>query len=153
MYKCNPDRFKQFWSALQGFWIKLYGSNKVFIAAINGHAPAGGCLMALSCDYRIMAKGPYKIGLNATVVGIKAPFWLKDTMVNTIGYRESEKALQLGTLYSPEEALKVNLVDEIVDQKDLMQQSQMQMEKWLKIPCNYIILIKISFLFGIVIDD
>jgi 3,2-trans-enoyl-CoA isomerase len=89
MYQPKPDRIRQFWSALQDFWIRLYGSNKVYIAAINvnlnncfnllnflnkhfkilkGHAPAGGCLMSISCDYRIMAKGPYKIGLNETLL-------------------------------------------------------------------------------------
>lgn len=35
MYNPKPDRLRQFWSALQEFWIKLYGSNKVYIAAIN----------------------------------------------------------------------------------------------------------------------
>ena len=34
----------------------------------QGHSPAGGCLMAMSCDYRIMARGPYKIGLNETLL-------------------------------------------------------------------------------------
>ncbi len=35
MYDSKPDRIKQFWSALQDFWIKLYGSSKIYIAAIN----------------------------------------------------------------------------------------------------------------------
>jgi hypothetical protein len=66
MYQIKADRGRQFWSTLQEFWIKLYGSSKIYIAAINGHSPAGGCLAAMSCDYRIMVKGPYKIGLNET---------------------------------------------------------------------------------------
>lgn len=134
MYECKPDRGRQFWSALQEMWIKLYGSNKIYIAAINGHAPAGGCLMSMSCDYRIMAKGPYRIGLNETLLGIKAPFWFRDTLINTVGHRESEKALQLGTLYTPEEALAINMVDEICDQKELMQRAEAQMALWCRIP-------------------
>jgi 3,2-trans-enoyl-CoA isomerase len=35
MYQCKPDRVRQFWVALQDFWLKLYGSNKIYIAAIN----------------------------------------------------------------------------------------------------------------------
>ena len=35
MYQPKPDRIRQFWSASQNFWLKLYGSNKIFIAAIN----------------------------------------------------------------------------------------------------------------------
>ncbi|CAF0705138.1 unnamed protein product [Brachionus calyciflorus] len=134
MYQIKQERGTQFWTALQETWIKLYGSNKIFIAAINGHSPAGGCLLAMSCDYRIMTKGPYKIGLNETLLGIKAPFWFRDTMINTIGYRETEKALQLGKLYSPEEALAVNLVDEIVDANVLIQKAEEQMVKWCSIP-------------------
>merc|ERR1712127_924148 len=124
MYQGKEDRLRQFWTALQDFWLRLYGSNKVYIAAINGHAPAGGCLMAMSCDYRIMTKGPYKMGLNETLLGIKAPFWFIDTMINTIGHRETEKALQLGKLYSPEEALAVNLVDELCEPNELMDKAQ-----------------------------
>lgn len=135
MYQIKADRGKQFWNTLQDFWLKLYGSNKIYIAAINGHSPAGGCLTAMSCDYRIMVKGPYKIGLNETQLGITAPFWFKQTMVNTIGHRETEKALQLGLLYTNEEALKINLVDELAaDEKDLMARAEKQMLQWSKIP-------------------
>jgi Delta3-Delta2-enoyl-CoA isomerase len=70
MYQGKPERLRHFWWALQEFWIKLYGSSMIYIACINGHAPAGGCLMAMSCDYRIMADGPYKIGLNETLLVI-----------------------------------------------------------------------------------
>lgn len=136
MYDSKTERIRQFWSALQNFWIKLYGSSKIYIAAINGHSPAGGCLMSISCDYRVMAKGPYKIGLNETLLGITAPFWFKDTLINTIGHRESEKALQLGKLYSAEEALAINLVDEIVDPKDVMAKAEEQMAIWCKIPAH-----------------
>lgn len=42
----------------------------------QGSSPAGGCLIALSCDYRIMAENPkYVIGLNEAQLGIVAPFW------------------------------------------------------------------------------
>ena len=55
-------------------------------------------------------------------------------MINTIGFRESEKALQLGKLYSPEEALAVNLVDEIVESSDVLLKAEEQMQLWCKIP-------------------
>ena len=42
---------------------------------LKGHSPAGGCLMAMSCDYRIMVKGPYKIGLNETQLVSKLYFF------------------------------------------------------------------------------
>lgn len=69
MYQCKQERLAQFWHTFQEFFIKLYGSNKVYIAAINGQAPAGGCMIALCCDYRIMVNEPrFRIGLNETLL-------------------------------------------------------------------------------------
>lgn len=68
----DPDmkRFEEFWHWLQELFLTLWGYEKPLFAAINGNAPAGGCLMALCCDYRIMYDGPYSIGLNETQLGI-----------------------------------------------------------------------------------
>ena len=63
-------------------------------------------------------------------------------MINTIGNRESEKALQLGTMYSVEEALRINLIDEIAEPKDLMQTAEQHMQTWLKIPSKKTIILK-----------
>ena len=42
----------------------------------QGVSPAGGCLINLTCDYRVLADNPkYNIGLNETLLGIVAPFW------------------------------------------------------------------------------
>lgn len=44
--------------------------------SLQGACPAGGCMMALSCDFRVLADNPkYHIGLNETLLGIVAPFW------------------------------------------------------------------------------
>ncbi|TNN31070.1 Enoyl-CoA delta isomerase 1, mitochondrial [Liparis tanakae] len=76
IYGKSPERCGEFWRAVQEMWLKLYGSSMVTIAAINGSSPAGGCLMSMTCDYRIMADNPrYSIGLNETQLGIVAPFW------------------------------------------------------------------------------
>lgn len=91
--------------------------------------------MALTCDYRIMADNPkYTIGLNESLLGIVAPFWLKDNYVNTIGHRAAERALQLGTLFPPAQALKVGLVDEVVPEDQVHSKARSVMAKWFTIP-------------------
>ena len=50
------------------------------VAALAGHSPAGGCVLALCCDYRIMADGPFRIGLNETQVGLVAPDGIQTLM-------------------------------------------------------------------------
>jgi 3,2-trans-enoyl-CoA isomerase len=60
-------------------------------------------------------------------------------MLNTIGHRETEKALQLGLLYSVDEALHNNLIDEIAEPDVLIQKAEEQMQKWVKIPSRKLI--------------
>ncbi|XP_077290674.1 enoyl-CoA delta isomerase 1, mitochondrial-like [Arctopsyche grandis] len=117
MYKPNEDRIKDFWSSLQDLWMKLFGSGFPTAAAVNGHSPAGGCLLAMCCEYRVMVEGKFTIGLNETALGIVAPSWFQNTMKNTISSRIAEKALTLGTLFPVDEALKIGLIDEVAKDK------------------------------------
>jgi 3,2-trans-enoyl-CoA isomerase len=79
MYKPNEERFHKFWYLFQDVWIKLYGSSFPTAAAIIGHSPAGGCLLAISCEYRVMLPN-FIIGLNETKVGIIVPTWVSDRL-------------------------------------------------------------------------
>ncbi|XP_055991238.1 enoyl-CoA delta isomerase 1, mitochondrial [Sorex fumeus] len=131
----TPAHYAEYWKAVQELWLRLYLSNLVVMAAINGASPAGGCLMALSCDYRVLADNPKcVVGLNETLLGIVAPFWFKDTLVNTIGHRAAESALQLGTLFPPAEALKVGIVDQVVAMDQVQSTALQVMARWLAIP-------------------
>ncbi|KAJ8786553.1 hypothetical protein J1605_006042 [Eschrichtius robustus] len=150
----NPAHYAEYWKAVQELWLRLYLSNLVLIAAINmtgtshgstqspvvllplqGACPAGGCLISLTCDYRILADNPkYLMGLNETLLGIVAPFWFKDTFVNTIGHRASEQALQLGLLFRPAEALQVGLVDQVVPEDQVLSTALSVMARWMAIP-------------------
>merc|ERR1712183_590571 len=76
LYKPDPNRLPEFWKSFQQLFIKLYGSRLATIAAIEGSAIAGGCMLAMSCDYRIISSNKITIGLNETKLGIAAPFWM-----------------------------------------------------------------------------
>ncbi|XP_057551024.1 enoyl-CoA delta isomerase 1, mitochondrial [Hippopotamus amphibius kiboko] len=131
----NPAHYAEYWKAVQELWLRLYLSNLVLIAAINGACPAGGCLISLTCDYRVLADNPkYLIGLNETLLGIVAPSWFRDNLVNTIGHRASEQALQLGLLFPPAEALQVGLVDQVVPEDQVLSTALSVMARWMAIP-------------------
>ncbi|KFP71060.1 hypothetical protein N310_00634, partial [Acanthisitta chloris] len=131
----STEHYGEFWRAVQEMWLRLYGSNLVTVAAVNGSSPAGGCLMALSCDYRIMAENPkFSIGLNEAQLGIVAPFWFKDTFVNVVGHRTAERSLQLGCLHPAPEAHKLGLVDELVPEEKLLEKAAAVMAQWLALP-------------------
>jgi 3,2-trans-enoyl-CoA isomerase len=134
MYEPDEDRLNAFWSTLQDVWIELYGSRLPTVAAVEGHSPAGGCLLAMSCDERVMATGKFKIGLNETLLGIVAPPWFIDTMVNTIGHREAERMLGLGRQVVAEDALKMNLIDAAVPIEEVVATSETMLRNWMRIP-------------------
>lgn len=135
MYNPDHDRLNEFWTSFQQLFIDLYGSRLATIAAIEGHAPAAGCMLALSCDYRVMcADDSFSIGLNEAKFGIAAPSWLGELMLRTIGFRQGEMALALGTLFNPNEALGVGLVDLTVDRELVLESSYEIARRWGKIP-------------------
>ena len=112
MHEPSSPRLTDFWSAIQDLFLALYTTPLTTVTSIRGHAPAGGCLLCLSCDYRVMTSGG-SIGLNEARLGIAAPYWLADLFARTIGPREAEVGLGLGKMYSPQEALEIGLVDEL----------------------------------------
>ncbi|KAG7258939.1 hypothetical protein CRUP_000053, partial [Coryphaenoides rupestris] len=127
MYQTSPEHCSEFWKAVQELWLKLYGSNLATIAAINGSSPAGGCLVSIACDYRIMADNPcYSIGLNETLLGIRHNG-------EHVGHRTTEMALGLGLLYSAPEALNIGLVDKLVPEDQVVNTAIQTMGKWLAI--------------------
>ncbi|XP_062706994.1 enoyl-CoA delta isomerase 1, mitochondrial-like [Aedes albopictus] len=114
MEMVNPDldRLRAVWTRLQDTWASLYGTSFPTVALINGHAPAGGCLLALCCEYRVMCNN-FNIGLNETQLGLAVPPWLQGTMRQTIGTREAEIHCIKGTMFNSQDALKIGLVDEL----------------------------------------
>jgi 3,2-trans-enoyl-CoA isomerase len=89
-------------------------------AAMTGHSPAGGTVLAIFADYRIMGDGPYLIGLNEVQVGLPVPEVLFDALARVVGPRQAERLAVAGLLIPPAEALRVGLVDEVVPVGDVV---------------------------------
>lgn len=86
--------------------------------ALTGHAPAGGIVIALFADYRIMCAGNYKTGLNEVQVGLVVSPVIKNALVRLIGPHPAEKILVSGAILSPDQALDIGLVDELEEDPD-----------------------------------
>lgn len=112
----------------------LAGSPVPVVAAIAGHAPAGGCVLALCCDYRIMASGPYRIGLNETQVGLVAPEGVQHLLARVVGPYRAERLLVSGELVDAERALALGLVDELTDIDHVVQRALAWLEPLLQLP-------------------
>jgi len=134
MYDPKLERMEMFWKELQDMKINYFGSSLLMMAAINGACPAGGCAIAFSCDYRIIADGKHTMGLNETKIGLAAPYWLAESMKLLTGHREAEQLLALSILMKPQEALEKGCVDEVVAPDQLLDRTKEVMEEWLEIP-------------------
>ncbi|MEM7483331.1 MAG: enoyl-CoA hydratase/isomerase family protein [Acidobacteriota bacterium] len=82
-------------------------------AAVTGHSPAGGAIMAIFCDYRVMAEGSYKIGFNEVEVGLPVPGVVYTALARRVGARHAERLCLHGSLISADEAFKLGFVDEL----------------------------------------
>lgn len=124
-------------AAWEGFFVAaraLAQSPVPVVAAIAGHAPAGGCVLALCCDYRVMASGPYRIGLNETQVGLVAPEGIQHLMRRVVGPYRAERLLVAGELVDAQTALAIGLVDELTDIDHVAQRARAWLEPLLQLP-------------------
>lgn len=134
LIKPEEARINAYWIWFQEAMIKLYGSSFPTVALINGHAPAGGCVFSLSCEYRVMLPN-FTIGLNEVPVGIIPPKFVFDCALNVLPRRQAEMALTLGTLFQSDEALKLGLIDELAsDEADARARCEVFLKKSSKIP-------------------
>jgi len=81
------------------------------IAAITGHAIAGGAMLAFACDRRFALDGPYRIQMNETLIGIPLPSWMFLIARSAIPSRCRNEALLYARAYSPNEALERGILD------------------------------------------
>jgi enoyl-CoA hydratase/carnithine racemase len=127
------------WQAFFGAARTLAESRIPVVAALTGHAPAGGCVLALCCDYRVMARSvdtarPFAIGLNETEVGLVVPEGIQRLMRRVVGPYRAERLLVAGEMVPAEHALQIGLVDELVDQQDVTARAVAWLEKLLRLP-------------------
>ncbi len=103
-----------FWTAFFDLLRSIARSPVPVHAAMTGHSPAGGTVIALFCDGRIMAEGPWRIGLNEVEVGIALPFLVYAAFRRIVGARRAERLAVSGRMLTAAEALEAGLVDELV---------------------------------------
>jgi enoyl-CoA hydratase/carnithine racemase len=90
------------------------------VAAVNGHAIAGGCVLALACDRRIAVDRDARLGLNEVQVGIPFPSVPLAVCRYALSPAHAREVLLFGALYGPTDALQRGLVDEIVPASGLL---------------------------------
>ncbi len=90
------------------------------IAAINGDCMGGGFEMALACDFRLAALGPYLLGLPESRLGILPGGGGTQRLTRLVGAAKALEVMLFGNVYPPEDALRLGLVHRAVPANDLM---------------------------------
>ena len=111
---------EQFLPALSGLFLRLFTMPRPVVAAINGHAIAGGCILACACDYRIMGDGQGRIGLPELTVGVPFPASAIELLRSVIDPARLHELLFIGRAYEAREAGAAGLVNEVVPSDRLM---------------------------------
>ncbi len=108
------------WQDLHAVMQALATSAVPTAAALTGHAPAGGCVVALFCEWRVMAAGKYQIGLNEVALGVRIPETIFAGARHVLGARGAERICCGAEIMGVEEAHRIGLVDEVVAVEDVV---------------------------------
>lgn len=112
---------------VEAFWRAFFELNRALatcpvpvIAALSGHAPAGGAILALHCDFRIAAAGNFRMGLNEVQVGLPVPPTILVALGQLVGPRQARALAIRGALVPVADALALGMVDEVVPADELL---------------------------------
>jgi enoyl-CoA hydratase len=119
----GPNYLTTFLPALCTVFETLFCFPKPVIAAINGHAIAGGCVLACAADYRVMAAQRGRIGVPELLVGVPFPSIALEIMRSVTAPHHLPALLYSGTTFDAAQALERGLVDALVASHALMEQA------------------------------
>ena len=119
--KGGADYIRRFLPALHRLYEAVFFHPQPVVAAINGHAIAGGAVLAACADRRIMARGVGRIGVTELLVGVPFPALAFEVLRFALPPRFLAEAVLSGATYDSDAALARGWVDELVELGELME--------------------------------
>lgn len=115
----DRERFTRYLTNFTRLYREIFLHPKPVVAMLNGHTIAGACMIATSCDYRLMVPGKARISLNEINFGSSVFAGSAEMLKLLVGHRNAENVLLSGAMYTAEEALRMGLVDRVVSEENL----------------------------------
>jgi Delta3-Delta2-enoyl-CoA isomerase len=139
LLQLNLQQLTAFWQDFFGLCASLSSSPIPVVAAIGGHSPAGGAVLSIFCDYRVMARSidpakPFRIGLNEVQVGLSVPECIQCALRRLVGPYRAERLMVAGAMLTSEQALAIGFVDELVDSEQVDARAHAWLQELLKLP-------------------
>lgn len=110
----GPEYTYELIAALHGLLERLVDLSIPSVAAINGHAIAGGFILAAACDVRLMSNDRGKVGLTELLLGVPFPPLALEIVRSAVGEPATRRMILHGELFSATAAEQLGLVDELV---------------------------------------
>ncbi len=140
LYYFDELQMADFWRNWEAMVFELAAFPKPMVAAVNGYSPAGGCVLAITCDYRMMAASDkFVIGLNEIGVGITIPDYIFELYAFWIGSRKAYQNLMTAKLMTVAEAYDCHLVDEVHEMADLLLSAEKYVQGLLRLPYKVVL--------------
>ena len=111
---------RKFLPVLSAMFAAVFSHPKPVVAAINGHAIAGGCVLACAADRRLMARDAGRIGVTELLVGVPFPPIAMEIMRRATAPQYFENALFSGATFAPQDAIARGFVHEITEPEGLL---------------------------------
>ncbi len=123
MVEAGPEYLDGFLPRLTTGLRRVFTFPKPVVAAINGHAIAGGCILACACDYRVMARGTGGIGVPELHVGVPFPNTPLEIVRFVVSGHNFQEVIYGGRAFRDEEAVERGLVDALVEPATLIEEA------------------------------
>jgi enoyl-CoA hydratase/carnithine racemase len=111
---------ERFLPALADMFRAAFELGKPMVAAVNGHAIAGGCVLAACADHTVMAEGTGRIGVPELRVGVPFPRVAIEILRYAVGDVAARRLMLGARTYGPADATAIGLVDEVVGADELL---------------------------------
>lgn len=136
LVELDAEGLKRFVRAFLELQYQIAVSSIPVVTAITGHCAAGGTVLALFADYRVMARGNYRIGLNEVHVGVCAGRIIYGALRRLVGARRADLMMCFGQMVSADDALSMGLVDALADADRVVLDAQDHAAALTRLPQN-----------------
>jgi len=120
----GADYVRRFLPLLSRLVRTLFAFPRPVVAAVNGHAITGGCILVLAADVRLMAEGGGRIGVPELLVGVPFPAAALEVVRFAVPRDRVQSLVYTGQTLPPQEALAAGLVDAVVPPAELPARAQ-----------------------------
>lgn len=120
VFDYDRPRMAAYWTRFTNLYEGIYAFPKPVIAALPGHTFAGGIILALASDIRLMIDGKFGLGVSGINLGLPLPPSVANMAINAMGHGHARRLFLTGETIGPRDAHAMGFVHELTSSKDLM---------------------------------